>query len=48
MTAETTQWSLSHVWEALRKTWSTKPYSLASSALNQRSRSESFSICSTV
>src|SRR5579859_1285985 len=31
---------------ALRITWSTKPYSLASSAVNQRSRSASFSICS--
>src|SRR6202451_2870203 len=32
--------------EALRTTWSMKPYSLASSAVYQRSRSASFSICS--
>src|SRR4029453_13181736 len=32
---------------ALLTTWSTKPYSRASCAVNQRSRSESFSICST-
>src|SRR5258708_24455128 len=35
-------------WFALRVTWSTKPYSLASSAVNQRSRSESRSIWSIV
>ena len=38
----------STAWSERLKTWSTKPYSLASSALNQRSRSESFSIWSTV
>src|SRR4051794_2947703 len=34
------------VMAALLTTWSTKPYSRASAAVNQRSRSESFSICS--
>ena len=33
---------------ALRTTWSTNPYSLASSAVNQRSRSESEVIVSSV
>src|SRR5439155_5628790 len=33
-------------WLARVTTWSTKPYSFASSAVNHRSRSESFSICS--